>query len=59
MKILEILKELWDALDYVPDCPACHGTGRPTHPYENWAQTVLWHGKPVKVCHNCMGAGKV
>jgi len=56
MGILATIKKVWKALDYVPDCPECHGTGEPTGFID---ATVYWKGKQVRVCGTCMGAGKV
>ncbi len=55
MKLKAALKELWEALDKVPDCPMCKGTGAPI----DWPERVYWKGVLVLVCSQCKGAGKV
>ena len=57
MGLKTLLKELWKALDEIPNCPACNGTGLPTVPA--WAELVWWRGALVSVCHQCKGTGKL
>jgi DnaJ-class molecular chaperone len=55
----QAIRDIWDHLDYVPDCPMCKGTGEYTGaPYQYSAQ-VYWKGKQVTVCDQCNGSGKV
>lgn len=49
------LKAVWQALDYVPDCPMCKGSGESIE----WEDNVYWHGTSMRVCDQCKGAGKV
>jgi len=57
--IEQMLLDCWEALDKVPDCPSCKGTGEPTGKNKVWAEPVYWKGQIVYVCHQCKGAGKV
>ena len=63
MKVKQIAKKLlkeWDALENVPDCPSCKGTGMATGKDKGWnAEPVYWKGQIVWVCHQCKGRGKV
>ena len=56
-KIWKKTKDVWNSLDYVPNCRVCNGTGRPTD-YMS-AETVFWKGEEVIVCSSCRGRGKV
>lgn len=58
-KLMSKVKGAWDALDYVPDCPACGGTGEPSDESRAWSEVVWWKGEQYRVCHNCHGRGKV
>lgn len=57
--VLRKAKDVWGALDYVPDCRVCGGTGEPDNSPAAWVEVVWWKGRQVRVCHNCKGRGKV
>ena len=62
LRLTRAAGELWDSLDYVPDCPMCGGTGdRPKPGRENMFFTyqVYWKGRLYAVCAQCEGKGKV
>lgn len=57
MTVLAAIKRAWKALDYVPNCPCCEGTGLSKRDYENgW---IWWQGRQVLGCWHCDGRGKV
>jgi hypothetical protein len=59
MTVLQAIQKAWKALDYVPNCPDCKGTGYPSGDYGGVHDTVFWRGQPEIVCYRCKGAGKV
>lgn len=50
------IRRAWRALDRIPDCPQCKGSGEPIN---GFSETVFWRGREVEVCATCKGAGKV
>lgn len=58
MKILKCLKDIWNFLDYILDCPECRGTGEPYTNTWNY-EYVWWKGKQILVCDRCHGSGKI
>jgi DnaJ-class molecular chaperone len=56
-KAWDVIKNAWDSLDYVPDCPSCKGTGNA--PDYLRSEIVYWKGHEVTVCSHCRGRGKV
>ncbi len=57
MSVVTAVKRIWKALDYVPDCPCCEGSGVSKRDYENGR--LWWRGQQVIGCSHCEGRGKV
>jgi len=50
------IRDAWKALDRVPDCPQCKGSGNAGSGFD---VVVFWRGQEVCVCATCEGSGKV